>query len=249
MKRIIAIMLAAVIAASISVTAFAAWGGATSTDLKAVNAGDKDIVDLINWASGGEGVAWNRPRPDHGDNQDSRIDGLNGPRNESTSNGFSDGQLSHTVPGAWLKYDLNVATAGTYSVKLRGVFDHQDGPHIVHLKSDPNSDATLTTFSLPGRTGWQAGGAAFTDGDRNVSLGAGANVIYIYFDNDGNNCDLLEFTLVSAGAVSAPAASAATGKDSGQPSPPTSGSYAVIVFGFVLLVSAAGLFVLRRRTN
>jgi endonuclease/exonuclease/phosphatase family metal-dependent hydrolase len=79
--------------------------------------------------------------------------------------------------GEWLKYTVNVTTAGTYTLTARVASSGSGGSFHVEF----NGTNKTGTMSVPNTGGWQA----YRDVTATVSLSAGVQVMRLVFDSNG----------------------------------------------------------------
>jgi endonuclease/exonuclease/phosphatase family metal-dependent hydrolase len=91
-----------------------------------------------------------------------------------------------TEPGEWLNYSVNVAAAGSYTVKLRVATPSGASLHVGF--NGPSS--VWRTVSIPATGGWQS----WTTVSVPVTLGAGAQLMTLLFDTSGLNLNYIDVT-------------------------------------------------------
>jgi hypothetical protein len=91
----------------------------------------------------------------------------------SSGGGFNVGWI---MPGEWVKYTVNVSTAGAYTLNFRVASSGTGGTF--HLEAN---NQTLTSVSIPNSNGWQS----WTTVTRSVNLNAGQQVWTVVFDTGG----------------------------------------------------------------
>ena len=147
-------------------------------------------IEAENFDDGGEGIAYHD------------LDVLNQGGQQRTNQGVdvetcSEGTLNvgWTGAGEWLKYTVNVTSAGVYSLHVR-VASPNSGKGL-HVELD---GTTIATVSVPNTTGWQTYQTVTVN---TSSLTAGLHILRIYMDTDGFNLNSITFAqaLESAGTV------------------------------------------------
>ena len=147
-------------------------------------------IEAENYDDGGEGIAYHD------------AEALNQGGQQRTNQGVdvetsSDGTLNvgWTGAGEWLKYTVNVTTAGVYSLQVR-VASPNTGK-VLHVEID---GSTIATIAVPNTTGWQTWQTVSVN---TTSITAGLHSLRIYMDTDGFNLNHITFAPVSdpAGVV------------------------------------------------
>jgi endonuclease/exonuclease/phosphatase family metal-dependent hydrolase len=151
-------------------------------------------VQAENFDNGGEGVAYHDVTGGNsGESFRSTDVDL-----EPASGGSYD--VGWTSAGEWLKYTVNVAATGTYTLSFRVASSGQGGAF--HLEMN---DRTVTSgLAIPSTGGWQN----WTIVSQSVSLVAGQQIAKLVFDGGYGNVDSFE---VSAPAAPAPSPSGGGG--------------------------------------
>jgi len=112
---------------------------------------------------------------------------MNGVLTESTSDAGGGQNLGWIDNGDWMDYNVNVPTAGTWTIKFR-LAAGSTGAQFQVRKSD---GTVLSTINVPGTGGWQNWQTVATT----VSLSAGNQTIRLYSTTwNGWNINWLEFT-------------------------------------------------------
>ena len=182
-------------------------------------------IDLIDWMEDGRSfIVGNETKYfTHHTKQDFASGNFGGPRSEPVfgpanglgGRGHNNAHITKTNIGEWIWYELNVAQAGSYRVRL-GAANKTNTAQTILIR-DTNQN-TLATFVVPANTplpasGW--GGAQMVSADREIYLPAGKYVIELFFINDGLNvntrndlypdgADIDILTLERTGAGTAP---------------------------------------------
>jgi hypothetical protein len=94
----------------------------------------------------------------------------------SSEGGYDIGWID---PGEWLRYTVNVASAGTYQLRFRVA--SPTGAGALHV--DANGRALTGTIAIPSTGGWQS----WTTITRSVTLAAGQQTLTVGFDAAGIN--------------------------------------------------------------
>ena len=97
---------------------------------------------------------------------------------EATSDTGGGYNVGWTAPNEWLKYTVNVATSGTYTIEARVAASGAGGTF--HIEAD-GIDKT-GPMTIPNTGGWQS----WTTISKDVSLSAGAQVWRLVIDNAGS---------------------------------------------------------------
>ena len=106
--------------------------------------------------------------------------------------------------GEWLRYTVNVASAGTYTVTARVASAGSGGTFHIEFAGGGNTDA----MRIPYTGGWQS----YQDLTATVSLAAGVQSMWIIFDSNGStgsvgNLSAVRFDYGSSAPAPAPAPS------------------------------------------
>ena len=147
-------------------------------------------VQNEDYDTGGEGVAYHDGDATNNGGQ-YRSDGVD---IESCSEGGYD--VGWTGAGEWLKYTVNVATAGVYTASFRVASGASGGSF--HLQDGGGNNLT-GSVAVPGTGGWQNWATVTA----NLTLPAGVQTLELYEDTGGYNLNSMAF------AAAAPTASAA----------------------------------------
>jgi hypothetical protein len=148
-------------------------------------------VQAANYDTGGQGVAYNVTSV-NGTANSYRSDGVD---LESCSDSGCGYDVGWSAPGQWFRYEVNVASAGGYTVSFRAA-----APSAVadafHLIDAAGNDLTPAE-SIPATGGWQDW-ATVTD---TVQLAAGRQTLFVDQDNSGWNLRSLSFVGSGAGLL------------------------------------------------
>lgn len=161
------------------------------------------VIEAEDYASGGEGTAYhdttagnghtttdpNKPaggyyRSDDVDLEPTSIDNSRGENKNF--------DVGSTADGEWLRYDIDVATAGQYDISARLASPYASGQYAFAL-DDPTKKLNDTTRRVPVTGGYQA----WISKTQRLSLPAGEHSLYFRVDKGGFNLDRL--TVVPAG--------------------------------------------------
>ena len=134
-------------------------------------------VEVENYNTGGEGVAYHDSDTTNSGGQYRTGDGVDIEATTDTGGGYD---VGWTATGEWMKYTVNVTTSGTYTFDFR-VASAQSGSAL-HLEVDgTNVTGSLT---VPNTGGWQT----WTDVSKSgISLSAGQHVLRLFTDVGGMN--------------------------------------------------------------
>ena len=145
-----------------------------------------------NYDVGGEGVAYHDVDGVNSGGQ-YRSDGVDVELCGDSGGGYDVGWTSN---GEWLKYTVNVATAGAYTVSFRVAAAAAIGTNAgsFHLQT-PSGTNLSGTVSVPGTGGWQT----YTTITASVTLPAGQQIIELFEDTGGYNLNSLTFASATSG--------------------------------------------------
>jgi len=168
-------------------------------------------IDLLDWMDDGRTyVLGTEPRIryfTHHTKQEFANDNLGGPRSEpfapangAGGRGISNGHVTKTHIGEWIRYELNIAQAGNYKVILGSANPTTSNQKILLRDNRQN---ILAEFMVPANSpltsaGWA--GALMIEADREVYLPAGNFVVELFFVNDGVNINTRDNNPYPAGA-------------------------------------------------
>ncbi|HSR88090.1 MAG TPA: putative Ig domain-containing protein, partial [Pontiella sp.] len=155
-------------------------------------------VELEDYDNGGEGVAYH----DVGANNDGGgyrpTEGVDIETCNDTGGGFN---VGWTEAGEWIKYSIDVATSGNYTLTAR-VARGTGGTGAFHIEVD-GIDVT-GSISIQDTGGWQN----WVDKTANLSLNSGEQVIKFVVESGDFNINRLDFVLDQPGGNNPPAFSA-----------------------------------------
>ena len=171
------------------------WQGTTTPEAPygGTPAAIPGTVQAENYDTGGEGVGYHMTSA-NGTGNSYRGDGIDLEATSDTGGGYN---LGWTTGGQWLRYTVNVATAGTYTVSLRMAAPSAvtDGLHI----SNSAGTSLSGPVNVPATGDWQIWGTATAT----VTLPAGQQVLTLNEDNGGWNLNSLAFAASGGGGPAA----------------------------------------------
>ncbi|HTA90095.1 MAG TPA: carbohydrate-binding protein [Polyangiaceae bacterium] len=143
-------------------------------------------VQSENYDVGGEGVAYHDVDAVNSGGQ-YRSDGVDIELTGDSSGSYDVGWTSN---GEWLRYTVNVASAGAYTVSFRVASVTAVGTNAgsFHLQT-PTGTNLSGTINVPGTGGWQT----WTTITATVTLPAGQQVIELFEDTGGYNLNYMTF--------------------------------------------------------
>jgi len=144
------------------------------------------IVQIENFDEGGEGVGYHDV--DQAGNGTYRPGGV---YIENCSNPEGGCNVGSTWAGEWLRYSVNVATAGTYNIDVR-IASGNGGGGKFHIEVDC-IDVT-GQLTVPNTGGWQSYQTVSKSG---VSFGAGFHLMRLVFDAAGPGGGVANFNYLS----------------------------------------------------
>ncbi len=148
-----------------------------------ISAAGTTRIQIENYDTGGEGVAYHDTTSGNSGNA-YRTDDVDIESCSDTDGGHN---LGWTATDEWLKYTVSVASAGTYSLKLRGAGGGGGGTLRVWFDA-VNKTGTLT---IPNTGGWQT----WTDVTKAaIPLSAGPQVMKVELLSAGYNLNWIELT-------------------------------------------------------
>jgi hypothetical protein len=148
-----------------------------------INPTNTTRIEAENFDTGGEGTAYHDTSTSN-DGGAYRAEGVDLEACSDTGGGFDVGWIA---AGEWLAYTINVASAGTYTLKVREAGGGGGGTLRI-LFGGVNKTGTLT---LPSTSGWQT----WTDVNKTgIALSAGQQVMRIEFLSGGYNLNWVELT-------------------------------------------------------
>jgi hypothetical protein len=159
----------------IRVTSGSSSGGGSSTPFNGSPVSLPGTVEAEDFDNGGEGVAYHDVTSANEGGQ-YRSTGVDLEASVDTGGGFS---IGYALPGEWVKYTTNVATAGTYNLDVRVASNGQGGTFHVEV----NGVDKTGPITIPNTGGWWNWTTLRKTG---ISLSAGSQVIRIVMDSNGS---------------------------------------------------------------
>jgi hypothetical protein len=150
------------------------------------------VVQAENYDTGGPGVGY-RVNAVNGSANGYRPDGVDLENTTDTGGGYN---VGWTAPGQWFRYTVNVASAGSYTLRLR-VAAPSAVTGALHLADTSGTNLT-GILSIPATGGWQS----WTTITAGLVLPAGQQVLTLVQDTGGWNINSLQFTGDGAPVVS-----------------------------------------------
>jgi predicted Rdx family selenoprotein len=149
-------------------------GGGSSTPYGGTPAPVPGTIEAERFDDGGNGVAWSDTSVTN-DGGQFRSTNVDVETTSDTGGGYDVGWI---FAGEWLKYTVNVTTAGTYDLAFRVASAGNGGTF--HL--EVNGTNVTGTMTVPNTGGWQTWTSVTKTG---VSLSAGSQVWRLVFDTNG----------------------------------------------------------------
>jgi 3',5'-cyclic AMP phosphodiesterase CpdA len=155
------------------------------------------VVDLLDWMDDGRSYVLGTESRiryfTHHTKQEFACDNFGGPRHEpfapanaAGGRGVSNGHITKTNIGEWIRYELNIKKAGMYKVILGAANTTAVNQKI--LLRDANQNI-LAEFIVPANSpltnGWE--NALMLEADKEIYLPAGNFTVELFFVNDGVN--------------------------------------------------------------
>jgi hypothetical protein len=147
------------------------------------------VLQAENYDTGGQGVAYNAASV-NGTANGYRADGVNLETTSDTGGGYN---VGWTAGGQWLRYTVNVATAGSYTLSAR-IAAPGAVTDALHLADAAGSNLT-GNVNLPATGDWQN----WVTVTATLTLPAGQRVLTLAEDNGGWNINSLQFTAAAGG--------------------------------------------------
>jgi hypothetical protein len=141
-------------------------------------------VQAANYDTGGQAIGYNVTSV-NGSANSYRSDGVD---LESTTDTGGGDDLGWTATGQWLRYTVNAATAGTYTVSFR-VASLDGATDAFHLLNSSGAELTGAE-NIPATGAWQT----WTTVTDTLTLAAGKQTLILDQDNPGWNLHYLSFT-------------------------------------------------------
>ncbi|HVR01367.1 MAG TPA: carbohydrate-binding protein [Polyangia bacterium] len=143
-------------------------------------------IQFENYDVGGEGVAYHDSDVVNSGGK-YRTDGVDIETCSDTGGGFD---VGWTNAGEWLKYTVNVATAGTRTVSFRVAAAAAVGTTAGRIHLQTPSGTNLTgTINIPGTGGWQT----YTTVTASITLPAGQQILELFEETGGFNLNWMAF--------------------------------------------------------
>jgi Carbohydrate binding module (family 6)/F5/8 type C domain/Right handed beta helix region len=162
------------------------------------------VVQAENYDTGGQGVAYNVTSV-NGTANSYRPDGVD---LEATSDAGGGYNLGWTTGGQWFRYTVSVASAATYTLRLR-VAAPGAVTGALHLANASGSNLT-GNVNIPATGGWQT----WTTVTVSLTLPAGQQILTLAEDTGGWNINSLQFTTGGGGTATNLAAGKPTSESS-----------------------------------
>ena len=162
-------------------------------------------VQVENYDTGGEGLAYHDAEAANQGGQYRTSDGVDIETCGDTGGGYDEGW---TNGGEWTRYTVNVSTAGTYTVTFR-VADGNSTNGTFHLANSGGTNLSGTVTVTP-TGGWQT----WVNVTANVTLPAGTQILTVADDTGGYNLNYMTFASSGGGAPGTPSGLSATGGNS-----------------------------------
>jgi aryl-phospho-beta-D-glucosidase BglC (GH1 family) len=138
--------------------------------------------------NGGTQTSWNSGNSYRNDGVDIE------PCNDLPTNGYDVGWINS---GEWLKFTVNIAKSGTYSVDLRYASNQSGGKLVINL--DGNLISPYPYVSIPVTGGWQTWQTLTL---QNIIMSAGTHTMQVQFLSSGFNLNYMLFSLITGTEVS-----------------------------------------------
>jgi len=180
-----------------TLTITVAAASSTETPFNGTAATIPGTVQAENYDNGGQGVAYNDADAANQGGQYRTADGVDIEATTDTGGGYD---VGWTNAGEWMKYTVNVTTAGVYTLQVR--LASESAGNTLHVESDGVNISG--TIAVPNTGGWQTWQTATVT---TSSLTAGQHILRIYEETGGFNINYITF--VSSAPVAAPVVSSA----------------------------------------
>jgi uncharacterized protein involved in high-affinity Fe2+ transport len=141
------------------------------------------VVQAEHYDAGGQGVGYS-VNAVYGSTNGYRPDGVDLQTTTDAGGGYN---VGWTAPGQWFRYTVNVASAGTYTLRVR-VAAPSAVTGAMHLADTSGTNLT-GNLNIPATGGWQT----WTTITASLTLPAGQQVLTIVQDNGGWNINNLQF--------------------------------------------------------
>lgn len=133
--------------------------------------------------NGGTQTSWNSGNSYRNDGVDIE------PCNDLPTNGYDVGWINS---GEWLKFTVNIAKSGTYSVDLRYASNQSGGKLVINL--DGNLISPYPYINIPVTGGWQTWQTLTL---QNIIMPAGTHTMQVQFLSSGFNLNYMLFSLIT----------------------------------------------------
>lgn len=144
-------------------------------------------ISMAEYDNGGPGLAYDMGGATKNQGGVYRVDAV-GIESTTDKSGTGDGyDIGWSEPGNWLRYTVDVAKAGTYTVDFRVSSGGTGGTF--HL-ANADSAGLTGPITVPSTGGWQS----WADVKSTVHLSAGVQTIELHEDSDGYNIEYATFT-------------------------------------------------------
>jgi len=164
-----------------------------------IAASGSTTIEAEKYDNGGEGVAYHDTEAaQNGGAAFRTTEGVDVYADAAASNGMG---VGWTNGGEWMKYTVNVAATGSYTLGVR-VSDTSSFTNALHV-SDTNGTNLTGSINVQNTGGWTI---YQTTSPVTVSLTAGTHVLQVYEDLGGFNIDSIVITAGSGGGPTIPAA-------------------------------------------
>jgi len=146
------------------------------------------IIQAEDFDTGGEGIAYHDSDSGNNGGQYRTDEGVDIESTSDTDGGFD---VGFTSAGEWMKYTVNVAQAGDYTVGFRMASGADKGTvaGTIHLQTPSGTNLT-GPVPIPGTGGWQD----WTTVTAKITLPAGIQTLELFEDTGGYNIDYIQFT-------------------------------------------------------
>lgn len=156
------------------------------------------VIEAENFDTGGEGAGFHDTTTNNQGGYSYRTDSGSGAVDIASNcgDGSSSTCVNWIAPGEWLKYSVNIPTAGTYTMNFR-----QAGPGggVFHVETSNGTNVT-GNMTQPNTGGWNT----YQTTSVQVNLPAGSNKLRLVFDSCPNNCNLNNLNWISVSGGTSP---------------------------------------------
>ena len=190
---------------NINSMAFTSSGGGGESPYGGTPAAIPGTVQSENYDNGGEGVAYHDTEAANQGGQYRTADGVDIEACTDTGGGYD---VGWTNAGEWMKYTVNVSTAGTYTVSFR-VANGATGNGTFHLQNAAGTNLSGTVTVTP-TGGWQTWATVTAT----VTLPAGQQILSFMEDSANFNVNYMAFASSGGGAPGVPGGVSASAANS-----------------------------------